>query len=61
MEDRLNLTESLLYSKDEEDIKIAITHLAFKNGKIINLLRTRGDYIKKEKWDKISEIEAEIN
>lgn len=35
--------------------------MAFKNRKMINLLRERGGYIKTEKWDKQRECEKRIN
>jgi len=38
---------------EEEDlpVKVAVTTFAFKNAKIINLLRERGTYIRNEQWD----------
>jgi len=35
--------------------------MAFRNAKIIKKLRTRGDYIKNEKWEKVEKISEEIN
>jgi hypothetical protein len=44
-----------------DHIKIAQIAFAYENGKIIEWLRERGEYIGKEKYDKVKEINAEIH
>ena len=44
-----------------ENVKVAVTTLAFRNAEIINLLRERGTAIKREQWDKQRELEVKIN
>jgi hypothetical protein len=44
----------------EQDIKIAQITFAFDNSKVINWLKTRGTYIKTEKWDKVKVINETI-
>ena len=46
---------------DEPSVNVAVTTLAFKNSKVINLLRERGEYIMNEKWAKVDEISEKIN
>ena len=41
-------------------VKIAQITFAFRNEKVINWLKKRGDAIKKEKWDKLDEVNQEI-
>ena len=47
MEDRLNKTPWLEFD-DDTPVKVAVTTMAFRNAKIIELLRERGSYIKNE-------------
>ena len=47
MEDRLNKTPWLEFD-DDTPVKVAVTTMAFRNSKIIQLLRERGGYIKNE-------------
>ena len=56
MEERLKRIASH-FNRPEENLGIAVTTMAFKNAKIINLLRKRGDHIKNERWDKQQEVE----
>jgi predicted transglutaminase-like cysteine proteinase len=42
-------------------INIAQTTFAFFNSEIIALLKKRGGFIGQEKWDKLKQINAEIN
>ena len=43
-----------------EQVKIAKISFAFDNAKVIKWLKKRGGYIKKEKWDKVDEVNDEI-
>jgi hypothetical protein len=43
-----------------EHIKIAMISFAYDNAEIINLLRTRGQFIKFEKYDKMREINKKV-
>jgi hypothetical protein len=43
-----------------ERIKIALITFAFDNGEVINLLKARGSAIKFEKFDRMREINAQI-
>lgn len=58
MERRLSLMPDLGFEEEPvEDIKIAVTKLAFKNAEIVNLLRLRGAAIKAENWEEQKKIE----
>jgi len=46
--------------EEGDDIKIAQITFAYNNREVINWLRKRGQYIMKQKWDKVEEIEQEI-
>ena len=62
MEDRVSQLPDLGYEDEpEEQVKIAVSTLAFDNADIIDLLRQRGKAIMAEKWDKQAEIETKIN
>lgn len=62
MEERVSQLPDLGYEVVPEDrTKVAVTTLAFKNQKIISLLRERGQAIRKESWDKMRKIDQEIN
>lgn len=61
MERRLLQTPSLGYEDTDDCVEVAVTTMAFKNEKIINLLRKRGDCIKTEQWDKQRELDRQIN
>jgi hypothetical protein len=53
MEDRLSRQPALGFENGNSDeIKVAMTTLAFKNDDLINLLKKRGEAIKNEKWDR---------
>jgi len=41
----------------QEFIKVAVTFIAYDNGKLIHLLRNRGSAIIDEKWDKVRKID----
>ena len=51
----------VLYFDEEPSVNVAVTTLAFKNSKVINLLRERGEYIMSEKWKKVDQISDKIN
>ena len=57
---RLNQTPALDFDEDSE-VKVAVTTMAFKNSKIIQLLRKRGSLIQEEKWEKVDAVSDEIN
>ena len=61
MERRLLMTPHLEYEDDKDAVQVAVTTMAFKNRKMINLLRERGSYIKDEQWEKQRECEDRIN
>ena len=62
MERRLDLLPDLGYEDEPvEHIKIALTSFAFNNSETIQLLKKRGLIIKNEEWDKMAEIDKEIN
>ena len=61
MQKRLQETHPLYDEPATDELKVAVTTMAFKNGKIINLLRERGTYIKTEQWGKQREVEERIN
>ena len=44
-----------------ERIYISMFTFAFDNSQLINLLKERGDAIKFEKWDRMREINKEID
>ena len=48
-------------NEEPEKINVAVTTMAFDNAQLINLLRTRGTYIRTEKWDKMREVDTKIN
>ena len=56
MELRLNQIPPLSFQEYDE-VKVAVTTMAFKNAKIINLLRERGNYIKSQKVEQQQKIE----
>lgn len=61
LEKRLNaFPSSGVDGPGEQDIKIAQITFAFNNAKVINWLKTRGTYIKTEKWEKVSIINETI-
>ena len=45
---------------EDKPVKIAQITFAFENSQVINWLKTRGTYIKKEKWDKVKQINQKI-
>jgi len=45
----------------EERIKIAQITFAYENGEIIEWLKTRGEFIAAEKWDKLVDINETIH
>lgn len=56
MENKLSQLPDLGYEEEPvKEIKVAVTTFAFDNADLINLLRTRGLYIKQEKFDKVRE------
>ena len=57
---KLNQTPALGFD-DDSDVKVAVTTLAFKNSKIIQLLRKRGSLIQAEEWAKVDAVSDEIN
>ena len=63
MEDRINKIKDQEYD-DENDRKykkkIAKITFAFNNSEVIEILTERGELIKKEKWDKLEDINIEI-
>jgi hypothetical protein len=63
MEERINKIKDQEYD-DENDRKyrkkIAKITFAFNNSEVIEILTERGELIKKEKWDKLDEINEEI-
>ena len=57
LEQRLNdFPNSGVDGPEEQVIKIAQITFAFDNSKVINWLKTRGTYVKTEKWDKVTAI-----
>ena len=62
MENRLSELPDLGYNDEPSDqIKVAITTFAYKNGDVIELLRNRGNLIKNEDWEGMTKIDAQIN
>jgi len=62
MEERLDeMPDCGMEDEPVAHIKIAKTTLAFANGPMIDMLRSRGAAIKAEQWDKQAEIEKNIN
>lgn len=58
---RLTELPSLGYEEDVDQIKIASVQLAFDNAALVNLLRKRGLFIKQQKFDKMRELDAQID
>ena len=62
LEERLTRLPDLGYEDPPPDrIKIAMISFAFDNSELINLLRSRGQAIKFEKYDKMREINKKID
>jgi len=58
MESRLSLLPDLGFEEEPvEEIKVAVTTFAYKNGELINLLRQRGSMIKSEDWDGMKKLD----
>jgi len=58
METRLSRMPDLGFEEEPvENIKVAVTTLAFNNSEVINLLSLRGQAVKGEKWDEQRKIE----
>ena len=57
---KLNQTPALGFDDDSE-VRVAVTTLAFKNARIIQLLRKRGSLIQSEEWAKVDAVSDEIN
>ena len=49
MEEKLSKIPSLNYDTEAE-VRVAVTSMAFHNGKLIKLLRDRGHCIRTENW-----------
>lgn len=62
MENKLSQLPDLGYEDEPvEQVKVAITTMAFNNKDLIHLLRKRGTAIHNENWDKQRKIENKIN
>jgi hypothetical protein len=62
LEDRLTDLPDLGYEEETpERINISMLTFAFDNSELINLLKARGDAIKFEQWDKMREINKQID
>ena len=62
MERRLKQLPDLGYEDEYQDeIKVAVTTFAYKNGSMIKALRERGDSIKSNDWKGIDKADKKIN
>lgn len=62
MERRLKQLPDLGYEEEYQDeIKVAVTTFAYKNGSMIEVLRERGDCIKSNDWKGIDKADKKIN
>lgn len=64
LENRINDMDDLGFREEEErdkPIEIAQISFAYENGDIIEKLKYRGDYIAKEEYKKVKEINAELH
>ena len=63
MEKRLDCMPDLGYNRGGrlEHVKVAMTTFAFENEDVIKLLEKRGALIQNEDWDKMGDIDKEIN
>jgi hypothetical protein len=62
LEDRLTRLPDLGYEDEVPDrINIAMLTFAFDNAEVISMLRERGEYIKKEEYEKMRKVDGEIN
>ena len=62
MESRLSLLPDLGFEEEPvEEIKVAVTTFAYRNGELINMLRQRGSMIKSEDWDGMKKLDSKIS
>ncbi len=58
---RFSSLPNLGFEEDEDEVRIAQITFAFNNAQIINMLKTRGAFIKNQKYDDMRKIDKELD